>query len=83
MDCPLKYVGKTGRTFNTRYKEHIHVFRSNNSSTGYANHILNSGHTYGTITGIMEINKTGRKGRYLNTLEKNITFTKSKRISCI
>jgi hypothetical protein len=22
MDCPLKYVRQTGRTFNTRYKEH-------------------------------------------------------------
>jgi hypothetical protein len=21
LDCPLKYVGQTGRTFNTRYKE--------------------------------------------------------------
>jgi hypothetical protein len=47
MDCP--YVGQTGRTFNTRYIEHIHDIRSNNSNTGYANHILNTGHTYGTI----------------------------------
>jgi hypothetical protein len=70
MDCPLKYVGQTGRTFNTRYKEHIHNITSNNSNTGYANHILNTGHTYGTITDIMEIIKTGRKGRYLNILEK-------------
>jgi hypothetical protein len=39
--------------------------RSNNN-TGYANHILNTGHTYGTITDTMEIINTGRKGRYLN-----------------
>jgi hypothetical protein len=70
MDCPLKYVGQTGRTFNTRYKEHIHDNRSNNSNTGHANHILNTGHTYGTITDTMEIIKTGRRGRYLNTIEK-------------
>jgi hypothetical protein len=61
IDCPLKYVGQTGRTFNTRYKEHIHDIRSNNSNTGYANHILNTGHTYGTITDTMEIIKTERK----------------------
>jgi hypothetical protein len=67
MDCPLKYVGQTGRTFNTRYKDHIHDIRSNNSNTGYANHILNTGHTYGTITDTMETMKTERKGRYLNT----------------
>jgi hypothetical protein len=24
MECPKKYVGQTGRTFNIRYKEHIH-----------------------------------------------------------
>jgi hypothetical protein len=69
MDCPLKYVGQTGRTFNTRYKEHIHDIRSNNSNKGYENHILNTGHTYGTITDTMEIIKTERKGRYLITLE--------------
>jgi hypothetical protein len=66
----MKYVGQTGRTFNTRYKEHIHDLRRNNSNTGYANHILNTGHTYGTRTDTMEIIKTERKGRYLNTLER-------------
>jgi hypothetical protein len=78
MDCPLKYVGQTGRTFNIRYKEHIHDIRSNNSNTGYANHILNTGHTYGTITDTMEIIKTGRKRRYLNTLEKYHIYEMSK-----
>jgi hypothetical protein len=70
LDCPLKYVGQTGRTLNTRYKEHIHDIRSNNSNTGYSNHILNTGHTYGTITDTMGIITTGKKGRYFNTLEK-------------
>jgi hypothetical protein len=46
MGCPLKYVGQTGRIFNKRYKEHIHDIRTNNSNTGYANHILNTGHAY-------------------------------------
>jgi hypothetical protein len=23
MSCPMKYIGQTGRPFNTRYKEHI------------------------------------------------------------
>jgi hypothetical protein len=62
IDCPLKYVGQTGRTFNTRYKEYIHDIRTNNSNTLYANHILNTGHSYGTITDTMEIIKTERKG---------------------
>jgi hypothetical protein len=70
MDCPLENVRQTGRTFNTRYKEHIQDIRSNNNNTGYANHILNTGHTCGRITDTMEIMKTERKGRYLNTLER-------------
>jgi hypothetical protein len=74
MDCPLKYVGQTGRTFNTRYKEHIHNIRSNHSNTGYASHILNTGHTYGKITDTIEIIKTERKGRYLNTLERHYIY---------
>jgi hypothetical protein len=78
IDYPLKYVGQTGRTFNTRYKEHIHNIRTNNSNTGYANHILNTGHTYGTITDIMEIMKIERKGRYLNTLERYYIYEVSK-----
>jgi hypothetical protein len=65
-----KYIGQTGRAFNTRYKKHIYNIRSNNSNTGYANHILNTGHTYVPMDDIMEIMETGKKGKYLNTLEK-------------
>jgi hypothetical protein len=72
-------TGQTGRTFNTRYKEHIHDIRSNNGNTGYSNHILHTGHTYGTMQDSMEIIALGRKGKYLNTLEK-YQFKKSVRI---
>jgi hypothetical protein len=43
MDCPLKYIGKRGWTFHTRYKEDIQAIR-NNSKLEYSNHILSSGH---------------------------------------
>jgi hypothetical protein len=78
MDCPLKYAGQTGRTFNSRHKEHIHDIRTNNSNTGYANHILNTGHIYGKITDTMEIINTERKGRYINTLEIYFIYEISK-----
>jgi hypothetical protein len=67
LDCSLKYVGQTGRTSDTRYKEHIHDIRNNNRNTGYSNHTLNTGHTYGTVTESMEIITTGKMGIYLNT----------------
>jgi hypothetical protein len=62
MDCPLNYVGKTGRTFYTIYKEHIQAIRNNSSNSGYSNHILNTGHTLRSITDTMDIIKTKKKG---------------------
>jgi hypothetical protein len=80
LDCPLKYIGQTGRTFDIRYKEHIHAIRKNNGNSGYSNHILDTGHTYGTMTDTMDIIKTGRQGRHLNTLEKYHSHRISKNI---
>jgi hypothetical protein len=54
MDCPLKYIGQTGRTFKARYKEHIQAIRNNNSNSGYSKHILNTEHTYRNITDTMK-----------------------------
>jgi hypothetical protein len=64
------YIGKTRRTFNIRLKEHIDVIRNNNSNSGYSNHVLNAGHTYGTIADNMDITKRGKKVKLLNVLEK-------------
>jgi hypothetical protein len=55
LDCPLEYTGQTGRTFHTRYKEHIEAIRSNKGNSEYPKHILNKGHTYGTATDTMDI----------------------------
>jgi hypothetical protein len=38
------------------------------SNLGYSSHILNTGHTYGTITDVLDIIRTHRKGEHLNTL---------------
>jgi hypothetical protein len=66
----MKYTGQTGRTFHDRYKEHIRAIRNNNGDSGYCNHILNTGHAYGTINDTMNIIKTAKKGRDLNTLDR-------------
>jgi hypothetical protein len=50
--------------------KNIQAIRSNNSSSGYSNHILNTGHAYGTITDTMDIVRTAKKGKHLNTLER-------------
>jgi hypothetical protein len=61
MDCQLKYIGQTGRTFKTRYKEHIQAIRNNNSNSGYSNHMLNTGHAYGSMANTMKVLKTKKK----------------------
>jgi hypothetical protein len=40
--------------------------------------ILNTGHTYGTITDTVDIIKTENKGKHLNTLEKYQIYKISK-----
>jgi hypothetical protein len=77
MSCPIQYIGQTGRPFNTRYKEHIRDIK-NNSKSGYSNHILNIGHSYGSITDTMEIIKIERNGKHLNRLEKYHIYKISK-----
>jgi hypothetical protein len=70
MDCPQYYIGQTGRTFNIRYKEHVHDIRKNNNTIGYAQHIPNSKHKYGNIQDTMEILQITQKGRFMDTIEK-------------
>jgi hypothetical protein len=70
LDCPIKYIGQTGRTFYTRYREHNQVIRNYNSDVTYSSHILNMAHTYGTITDIVDIIRTHKKGKHINSLEK-------------
>jgi hypothetical protein len=67
LDCPLKYIGQAGRTFNVRYKEHVNAISNNNRDSGYSNHILS---TYGTtITLAVDILIIGEKGKHFNALE--------------
>jgi hypothetical protein len=61
LDCPIKYVGQTGRSFYTRHKEYIQAVRINCSNSGYASHILNKRDIYGTITDTIDIIKHTKK----------------------
>jgi hypothetical protein len=69
--CPLKYVGQTGRNFRTRFKEHIQTIRTNKRSSKFAQHILDTQHTYGTMGETVDIFQFGKKGAQLNKLERS------------
>jgi hypothetical protein len=55
--------GQTGRTFHTKYKEHIQAIRNNNGNSGYSNHVLNRGHAY--LTDTTKVVKIEKKGKHL------------------
>jgi hypothetical protein len=78
-DCPMKYIGQTGRTFNTRYKEHIYDIKSNSNNTGYSKHILDTRHSYGPMVDTMDVIRINNKGKYLNTLEKYYIYKISRK----
>jgi hypothetical protein len=69
MAYPLKCIGQLGQTFYKTYKEHFQAIRNNNGNSCYSNHILSTGHTYESINNTMNIIKTEKKAKHLNTLE--------------
>jgi hypothetical protein len=78
MDCPIEYIERMGRTFQTRYKEHIQETRNNNGNSGYSIHILNTGYAYGNITDTMKSYENREKGKYHNTPERCHIYKMSK-----
>jgi hypothetical protein len=70
MPRPSTKIHQTGRTLNVRCRTQIHTIR-NNRNSGYSDHILNKGHANDEIiTDTVDIIKTGKKDKHLNTLEK-------------
>jgi hypothetical protein len=71
QDCPMKYVGQTGRTCKAVYRERIQATRTNKTNTKYAQHILDTQHSYGSTENTMTILHMATKGRYeyMSTLE--------------
>jgi hypothetical protein len=81
-DCPGNYVGQTSRSFKIRYNEHLQAIRSNNAKSGYAQHILNTQHSFGNLEDTVHVLNTQHKGPYLNTLEKYHIY-KTNRTGCL
>ena len=68
--CDKFYIGQTGRSFQTRYKEHITAITKGYNTSTYAEHITNANHTYNNINTDMEILHNQPKNQKLNTLEQ-------------
>ena len=66
--CQGVYIGQTGRSISTCYKEHIRYIKNNNPQSGYALHILNNKHEFGPHETIKLI-KQCKKGKLTNAWE--------------
>jgi hypothetical protein len=75
----MKYIGQTGRTFRTPYKEHTNTIRTNKQNSKFVQHILETGHNYDTIDHSMKILQIEMKGPKLNTLERFHIYDKKKK----
>lgn len=75
-ECNGCYIGQTGRNFETRFKEHNACYRLKKRTSNFANHFLDTDHTFPDINNL-QILHTGNKGRKLDILE-NIEIYKHK-----
>jgi hypothetical protein len=70
QSCYKVYIGQTGRSLKTRYKERIRSTKNNKEDSAFAQHILNTGHQYGPIELIVEMIERVTKGMTVNIKEK-------------
>jgi hypothetical protein len=69
--CRGEYIGHTGRSFSTRFLEHISDIRFDRDKSKYAKHILDHHqHEYGKKEETMEILKVINKGNLMYSYER-------------
>ena len=78
LDCNKKYVGQTGRSFRTRYREHHRDFKYNGRNSKYTQHLIENGHSIGPINKSMTILHTINKGKMMDMLERFHIYTITK-----
>ena len=69
-DSSKFFNGQTGRSFKTRYTEHIKAFTQPLIKSNLAEHIFNTHHAYTNIETNLEILRNLSKGPKLNTTEQ-------------
>jgi hypothetical protein len=73
--CEKVYIGQTGRSFATRFKEHERDYHTNCKKSLFAKHLLEQQHHPSSMEECMSILETQRKSRKLNTLEQFHIYT--------
>jgi hypothetical protein len=78
LDCQKRYVGQTGRSFRSHFKEHTQDCRSGNHWSNFAKHLLDHQHTWHPIEDTMSILHISNKGCMLNTSERFHIYKETK-----
>jgi hypothetical protein len=78
-NCKKTYTGQTGRDFEKRYKEHLQAYKYNPQNSKFAQHVTESGHRFGKKPNILKIKFIGKKGKYLDTMEKFYIYHETKK----
>ena len=76
--CDMKYIGQTGRSFKTRFREHLRDFKYNNWKSKFAQHLLDRQHSMDEMENIMDVIHITNKGRMMNTIEKYYIYRETK-----
>ena len=69
-DCDHFYIGQTGRSFSSRFSEHLTALSNNYIHSAFATHIQTENHSYTNIENNLEILHYLPKSRKLNTAEQ-------------
>jgi hypothetical protein len=64
------YVGQTGRSFSGRYKEHRLSYRTNNTNSNFAQHLLENSHAFAPIDKALHILEFQKESIHMNSLER-------------
>jgi len=57
-------------SFKIRFREHFRNFKHGNGKSIFEQHLIENGHSFGPMQGIMETVQLTSKGRMMDTLEK-------------
>jgi hypothetical protein len=76
--CNMKYIGQTGRSFKTRFQEHLRHFKYNNRKSKFAQHLLDKEHSMDKTENTMDIIHITSKGKMMDTIGKYYIYTETK-----
>jgi hypothetical protein len=74
LECNMKYIGQTERSFQERYQEHMRDYKYGTGSSKFAQHLTDYKHTCSPINNTLKILKIVKKKVLLWTHWKDTTY---------